>query len=193
MCGDHGRGGVASGVRSGSSPHVRGPPRVVRLEGHRAGIIPACAGTTRTSSPWDCSTGDYPRMCGDHSTPFAASCAVTGSSPHVRGPPLSDGREQLRLGIIPACAGTTALCRQSRTGSRDHPRMCGDHRRRRATTTRWPGSSPHVRGPPFLLYASLLPAGIIPACAGTTLDSLEPRLKVEDHPRMCGDHRTRAS
>ena len=46
MCGEHSLSINHAGTPVGSSPHVRGAP-VMRLSGvHRAGIIPACAGST---------------------------------------------------------------------------------------------------------------------------------------------------
>ena len=176
------------------------------------GIIPACAGSTdeceveedyyEGSSPhargarngrssWSCPSGDHPRMRGEH---------VRGGA--ARTP---------RHGIIPACAGsTTPVCAMiaSTAGSsphargalkpvvtlmaawRDHPRMRGEH------------GAPHER-------LGLL-AGIIPACAGSTLQNVwwyracigsSPHArgalrittgiscKVKDHPRMRGEHK----
>ena len=69
----------------GSSPHVRG----ARVRGRRGirvhGIIPACAGSTRTwpASPlWH---RDHPRMCGEHAHSARLVTSALGSSPHVRG------------------------------------------------------------------------------------------------------------
>ena len=115
-----------------------------------------------------------------------------------------------RPGIIPACAGSTAVLynaaaetlgssphvrgalssgRRPSTPARDHPRMCGEHR----------------QGPLHLLPA----LGIIPACAGSTrerfkaendrkgssphvrgaLEAVGPDAElIGDHPRMCGEH-----
>ena len=70
----------------------------------------------------------------------------------------------------------------------DHPRMCGEHPRSRLSLSLIRGSSPHVRG--ALISGSLLIAwlGIIPACAGSTVEQLFLTTVMGDHPRMCGEH-----
>ena len=55
---------------------------------------------------------DYPRMCGEHPTEHVFVREAMGSSPHVRG-----ARPKLLVtstgdGIIPACAGSTAMQRR---------------------------------------------------------------------------------
>ena len=108
-------------------------------------------------------------MCGEHADKVDQQVVDTGSSPHVRGAlKWHIGR---RL-----CYG-------------DHPRMCGEH----AMPLRWPafrvGSSPHVRGALKPTRSAAGEAGIIPACAGSTvIPGVEERL-AGDHPRMCGEHR----
>ena len=51
------------------------------------------------------------------------------------------------------------------------------------------GSPPRVREPLIAAASLLINAGITPACAGTTPDHLSPVFRVEDHPRVCGNHR----
>ena len=46
MCGEHFDAGDLEVHVGGSSPHVRGAPRVEGLEPEKSGIIPACAGST---------------------------------------------------------------------------------------------------------------------------------------------------
>ena len=46
MCGEHIVANRNCGSVQGSSPHVRGAPRVEGLEPEKSGIIPACAGST---------------------------------------------------------------------------------------------------------------------------------------------------
>ena len=168
MCGEH-RSIVGIGVAcQGSSPHVRGARRP-RQPGIRPnGIIPACAGSTQVRlrrRPW---TEDHPRMCGEHRSGFNALFVLTGSSPHVRGA-LDSGVNQVeRTGIIPACAGSTKLMAAREIMLRDHPRMCGEHRRVGRDRAPLRGSSPHVRGAHPSIVASIAVTGIIPACAGST-------------------------
>ena len=51
-----------------------------------------------------------------------------------------------------------------------------------------PGSSPHARGAPGGRGGRLKFTGIIPACAGSTSASRRRGGRVEDHPRMRGEH-----
>ena len=85
MCGEH--LAVRSPLRmdSGSSPHVRGALQLPVDFRHIAGIIPACAGSTRTLTVIGVFARDHPRMCGEHSFHHNCHCCVAGSSPHVRG------------------------------------------------------------------------------------------------------------
>ena len=175
-------------LHRGSSPHVRGALKqdVARLR--TAGIIPACAGSTRSTMVFPVDKRDHPRMCGEHGRVVTVNGNVKGSSPHVRGAPAAVVVCHLVRGIIPACAGSTFLSKLSAVGLRDHPRMCGEHVKRLARGLRKRGSSPHVRGAPFRHGLRLVPFGIIPACAGST-GLLCVRLRpILDHPRMCGEH-----
>ena len=85
MCGEHPVVASFSLSLSGSSPHVRGAQGFPALAVHVAGIIPACAGSTRTIGCWRCGAWDHPRMCGEHASGDEALTLFTGSSPHVRG------------------------------------------------------------------------------------------------------------
>ena len=155
------------------------------------GIIPACAGSTRRAPPSSSSPRDHPRMCGEHMTKDQSkSGGDQGSSSHVRGARRGVLLDALAHGIIPACAGSTRGKPRPRLGWRDHPRMCGEHRRPLPGRLVVAGSSPHVRGAPSVRWCATssegdhprmcgehqphqllaaLPAGIIPACAGSTL------------------------
>ena len=48
------------------------------------------------------------------------------------------------------------------------------------------GSPPHVRERLVNLYVADGQAGITPACAGKTINSLKHYSRTRDHPRMCG-------
>ena len=50
------------------------------------------------------------------------------------------------------------------------------------------GSSPHARGARRRYIILTVDFGIIPACAGSTMQSLRSFPKVRDHPRMRGEH-----
>ena len=146
MCGEHACCRRLCRLSRGSSPHVRGALARFSYTVDRTGIIPACAGSTRRHAPPIQRRRDHPRMCGEHRLRVAAASTCPGSSPHVRGARLPPSVGRLRLGIIPACAGSTVRNARQYPQRRDHPRMCGEH----STSSKPPlvvsGSSPHVRG-----------------------------------------------
>ena len=74
---------------------------------------------------------------------------------------------------------------------RDHPRVCGEHFKPTTSGTEAPGSSPRMRGTQIIGARAKSASGIIPAYAGNTfrLSRLGGRLR--DHPRVCGEHRSR--
>ena len=115
----------------GSSPHARGAPEKGAPEPPRAGIIPACAGST-TAGRWMCQPSwDHPRMRGEHGPKAKRRHIERGSSPHARGAPGQRGDVGRCEGIIPACAGSTRARTSTTCTTWDHPRMRGEHRRRR--------------------------------------------------------------
>ena len=127
MCGEHAQGQWAAEVRVGLSPHVRGAHRRQPQLRQRAGIIPACAGSTVEQLYLTTVIGDHPRMCGEHTDLGKIVRVQWGSSPHVRGAPYRQAVFRHRAGIIPACAGSTAAPARCGPRSWDHPRMCGEH------------------------------------------------------------------
>ena len=173
MCGEHAMAIAEAVSVLGSSPHVRG----ARGGGLRAagvgGIIPACAGSTRGEPELGSTSWDHPRMCGEHTFSCSTLTRDEGSSPHVRGARDLGQEQPPRGGIIPACAGSTAIQGVSYAMQGDNPRMCGEH---------------HLHG---VIVA--VQQGIIPACAGSTRRTPCPRSRRRDHPRMCGEHPPYAS
>ena len=107
MCGEHNIRPDGFSRPPGSSPHVRGTlvgelyPRLLD------GIIPACAGNTPQLGCPCTPSRDHPRMCGEHPVFEVFFDSVSGSSPHVRGTPLTTFGGIPANGIIPACAGNT--------------------------------------------------------------------------------------
>ncbi|ERH20059.1 hypothetical protein HMPREF0043_00188 [Actinobaculum sp. oral taxon 183 str. F0552] len=65
--GEHDSQVMAAEGRTGSSPHTRGAPSPEFSECQVFRIIPAYAGSTRSCSGLTCSTGDHPRIRGEHS------------------------------------------------------------------------------------------------------------------------------
>ena len=132
--------------------------------------------------------GDHPRVCGEHCGEHSASFGVLGSSPRMRGTLRRAFRKFRRLGIIPAYAGNTQPVSPCRQCNRDHPRVCGEHNDDTTPDYGDVGSSPRMRGTPFVVIAVTVWRGIIPAYAGNTLPVLPNPFSPRDHPRVCGEH-----
>ena len=188
VCGEHSAGISASQNALGSSPRVRGT-RVFGLKlGDPRGIIPACAGNTRSRYTFATARRGHPRVCGEHDEVTSETFAIWGSSPRVRGTLSTLSLSASILGIIPACAGNTPLPSGRRVGFEDHPRVCGEHGGWSFAQREGVGSSPRVRGTLVRPHELVRPGGIIPACAGNTArESARPR-RPWDHPRVCGEH-----
>ena len=71
---------------------------------------------------------------------------------------------------------------------RDHPRIRGEHGATWEIRDRSPSSSPHTRGARNLLHGNIGAAKIIPAYAGSTDDASRLCSRIEDHPRIRGEH-----
>ena len=161
-----------SGV-GGSSPHARGARH--RQDGRcdQGGLIPACAGSTLIVVSGDWPSGAHPRMRGEHPGHGRHGCC---------------GRR-----LIPACAGSTAYREAAGVAKTAHPRMRGEHAMDPAAGTLEGGSSPHARGARVVVLRHPLDHGLIPACAGSTLSSMNPCASLTAHPRMRGEHSRRVA
>ena len=154
----------------GSSPPARGA-RYREFHAHRgAGIIPACAGSTRRQHGGEWCSSDHPRLRGEHADQVFGSTNVTGSSPPARGARKVPPGTHCAAGIIPACAGST---------------RASDSIVRRAS-----GSSPPARGARGRHRRRHCWRRIIPACAGSTHALDEIYVSRRDHPRLRGEHRS---
>ena len=108
-------------------------------------------------------------MRGEHQLGTRMAKEVGGSSPHARGA-LDGGTETYeQAGIIPACAGSTPAATSMDPAGRDHPRMRGEHCKASRQFDQCVGSSPHARGAHVVHHVPPNLAGIIPACAGSTM------------------------
>ena len=131
-------------------------------------LIPACAGKTAAPSLLYSLSGAHPRVCGENFIPRPRAAPFGGSSPRVRGKPLSEKVDGVSERLIPACAGKTCTGRRKKHSERAHPRVCGEN-----FTAPWmrpviAGSSPRVRGKLGEKVTALRSGGLIPACAGKT-------------------------
>ena len=130
-CGEHqGSPRIRRSTR-GSSPRMRGTlPGPVRV-GHRRRIIPADAGNTACTWAWTPVPRDHPRGCGEHHCSVRLLLHHSGSSPRMRGTPLSRTDVSITVRIIPADAGKTDRPDGAKGITRDHPRGCGEHSARK--------------------------------------------------------------
>ena len=94
----------------------------------------------------------------------------------------------LLLGLIPACAGKTYSLVVMMWTSRAHPRVCGENRTATPRASKADGSSPRVRGKQLGSAEVDNLAGLIPACAGKTVQAFLPAHAPEAHPRVCGEN-----
>ena len=107
VCGEHAFRIYATANRSGSSPRMRGALLFLKIDAHKAGIIPAYAGSTRGSAYRTQGQWDHPRVCGEHTTLRRTPVSPSGSSPRMRGALAILPRSLPLFGIIPAYAGST--------------------------------------------------------------------------------------
>ena len=131
---------------------------------------------------------DHPRIRGEHTKTFSPPRAASGSSPHTRGALRGVRRRGARTRIIPAYAGSTASHQCAPINKADHPRIRGEHTRRRQATWRPTGSSPHTRGARRTGQPPRRRSGIIPAYAGSTTAAVVWDMEDPDHPRIRGEH-----
>ena len=113
----------------GSSPRVRGTVIGQRQRAIDPGIIPACAGNSLKTADIVERHRDHPRVCGEQ---FAVSWITkywAGSSPRVRGTVIEYDLKSAHSGIIPACAGNSAMPTSASRAPWDHPRVCGEQMR----------------------------------------------------------------
>ncbi len=190
VCGEHPSRAEPRVSRRGSSPRMRGARLISVFALLICGIIPAYAGSTASPSTPGGSSGDHPRVCGEHRNWRKGLNPRWGSSPRMRG--AHDATQTCRrcLGIIPAYAGSTSrgCCGQPQGG--DHPRVCGEHTTSALVAYASAGSSPRMRGALHRPVHRPRHPGIIPAYAGSTGDREDKDGQGGDHPRVCGEHKT---
>ena len=193
VCGENLPGDQPPRPALGSSPRVRGK-RNPRLRPERiTGLIPACAGKTVGGGMGPVCGAAHPRVCGENAAYVGGVSVDEGSSPRVRGKPRRDDEQGVRVGLIPACAGKTAFMNSVTTGSRAHPRVCGENRVPVGVIAGHPGSSPRVRGKLMTSTAAEASLRLIPACAGKTSPPVSSPGPSPAHPRVCGENTRRSA
>ena len=167
---------------------MRGTLDEIVVHQGESGIIPAYAGNT--PCPNECShyRRDHPRVCGEHLRAHVSRFAGRGSSPRMRGTHNDVYEHCYYSGIIPAYAGNTSFAGFDCNGSRDHPRVCGEHMTGSGVCVPSRGSSPRMRGTRFPPQRRSPRPRIIPAYAGNTRWTSTKGHDSWDHPRVCGEH-----
>ena len=127
-------------------------------------------------------------MCGEHEFSNPTNSLSNGSSPRVRGTPVTDHGETVEFRFIPACAGNTTCYGGRLNVSPVHPRVCGEHVSLGIDVAATDGSSPRVRGTRHIQRIHKQRLRFIPACAGNTSVYRAAAAATTVHPRVCGEH-----
>ena len=167
-CGEHKLTRALVNSGRGSSPRMRGALSFGCAGQVRPGIIPADAGSTRSSAGTGRPGEDHPRGCGEHWSGWYIVLSVQGSSPRMRGALCAKISAVKCIGIIPADAGSTLMIAGRMLFKEDHPRGCGEHAFPSESVSSSLGSSPRMRGARRWMYSSSVRLRIIPADAGST-------------------------
>ena len=126
-------------------------------------------------------------MCGEQPPWHPPWRPPAGSPPRVRGTDLWSGLRPVCARITPACAGNRPPEIPCKSGTPDHPRVCGEQLYKATGRSCILGSPPRVRGTG---KSVLGPAGkqrITPACAGNRFPVFPENNTFKDHPRVCGE------
>ena len=171
----------------GSSPRVRGTHFTKPFCYIINRFIPACAGNAVRESIESDYGSVHPRVCGERITIQSFSWDHAGSSPRVRGTPLSSTSVMFKYRFIPACAGNAKMFGVKNTILAVHPRVCGERTVEYTSDDQLTGSSPRVRGTRWKNWINSLILWFIPACAGNAHQSGMYTGESSVHPRVCGE------
>ena len=165
-------GSLPRGRTSTDHPRIRGEHRLdIPWPQAMQGSSPHTRGTLPASPSLAGRVADHPRIRGEHSPCLRARTIATGSSPHTRGALVRLPADEDAVGIIPAYAGSTLPCCWRARSVRDHPRIRGEHKWDEFLLMSRLGSSPHTRGAQWCMPYCSGCGRIIPAYAGSTLQS----------------------
>ena len=171
----------------GSPPRARGHPGTRRAGRSGPGLTPACAGTSRVSRCPPQPRGAHPRVRGDIITDLQSSGRRRGSPPRARGHRALPASPGDRMGLTPACAGTSPARAVRTPGHGAHPRVRGDIGVPTRADRRDGGSPPRARGHRQLNDPGPTGRGLTPACAGTSRRQACGAAPRGAHPRVRGD------
>ena len=166
VCGEKTSSNVPERKNPGSPPRMQGKGCPLLFRYYFIGITPACAGKSSWCGSHPPASGDHPRVCGEKVIQVVPPAPQVGSPPRVRGKVTPHHRVANDRGITPACAGKSQQGNRLMSWVWDHPRVCGEKRWKRRTSSCMAGSPPRMRGK---VLAALMPTnalGITPAYAG---------------------------
>ena len=146
VCGEKLRLRFMERTLKGSPPRMRGKGRCRPPVPPVLGITPACAGKRMRLFRLFRPTGDHPRVCGEECQPGPRSPGWVGSPPRMRGRVFNPFSTPQGGGITPAYAGKSTTPRSQAPALGDHPRVCGEERSGRISSTLSRGSPPRMRG-----------------------------------------------
>ena len=129
-CGENTRFLTYEVYKWGSSPRMRGKPRLRRIMAARRGLIPAHAGKTGYLSAGKASVRAHPRACGENKRRARSAACGNGSSPRMRGKLTGHRQASFDVRLIPAHAGKTRRHKKDTRRARAHPRACGENAER---------------------------------------------------------------
>ena len=112
---------------------------------------------------------------------------LTGSPPPMRGKAFSTIRPNPSLRITPAYAGKRQIFWAWQLTIWDHPRLCGEKRKKSSTAWRCAGSPPPMRGKEKWKTVKRMRIRITPAYAGKSWFLCCLAIFEKDHPRLCGE------
>ena len=150
----------------GSPPRMRG--KALHLNSYliRQRITPAHAGKSRPLCRAATLPEDHPRACGEKGLFAQRSADSAGSPPRMRGKVRDFFSDNWQTRITPAHAGKSSIESPSHSGSRDHPRACGEKKLCLCLAGRFRGSPPRMRGKVDKNCLDVAQARITPAHAG---------------------------
>ena len=172
----------------GSPPPTRGTRKSCFQCRYNPRITPAYAGNTDTVLEHYSGYRDHPRLRGEHYFRLPLKEHCLGSPPPTRGTLVNLPNTIVVFRITPAYAGNTLLLVSILDLVRDHPRLRGEHCLSWNAHPCDSGSPPPTRGTHLSPLLSINLSGITPAYAGNTINTAHIIYKIQDHPRLRGEH-----
>ena len=125
---------------------MRGKPLNLSGFPNSSRITPADAGKTWQCMVYSRERWDHPRGCGENVTKKTMIAVYMGSPPRMRGKQIQRLIADTPTGITPADAGKTYKKGDIVIGFEDHPRGCGENKKRYKMFSGVKGSPPRMRG-----------------------------------------------